>query len=146
MQSIPHYLRSSKTSQKSKYVSQCVIQECGKQVRTTFGFSLYTILLLATLVIYFKSELGELGGLKPLESGKLCCHQHLKRVLYLISFHDNFILSRSLTVDFIFIFSFHFILFYLFIFFYFSIFRITRVRIYQSCCHISHKLMVQSQD
>ena len=37
---------------------------------------------------------------------------------------------RSLTVDFI-----------LFLFFSFSIFRTTRVRAYQSRCHISHKLM-----
>jgi len=47
-------------------------------------------------------------------------------------------LSRSLMVDFIFIFSFHFILFFLFFFFY-SIFKTTWVRVYQSCCHISHK-------
>ena len=33
-----------------------------------------------------------------------------------------------------------FILFY-FIFLFFSIFRTTRIRVYQSCCHISHKLM-----
>ena len=49
-------------------------------------------------------------------------------------------MSRSLTVDFVFIFSFHFILLL------FSIFRTTQVRVYQSCCHISHKLMVKSQD
>ena len=29
-----------------------------------------------------------------------------------------------------------------FILFYFSIFRTTQVRVYQSCYHISHKLMV----
>ena len=29
-----------------------------------------------------------------------------------------------------------------FFYFYFSIFRTTQVRIYQSCCYISHKLMV----
>jgi len=51
------------------------------------------------------------------------------------------IMSRSLMVDFIFIFSFHFILFFLFLFLFFSIFRTTWVRVYQSCCHISHKLM-----
>jgi len=39
-----------------------------------------------------------------------------------------------------FIFSFHFI----FLFFY--IFRTTQVRVYQSHCHISHKLMAKSQD
>ena len=40
-----------------------------------------------------------------------------------------------------FIFPFHFILFLFSFFFYFSIFRTTWVRVYQSCCHISHKLM-----
>ena len=40
----------------------------------------------------------------------------------------------------------YFILFSLFISFYFSIFRTTRVRGYQSRCHISHKLMAKSQD
>ena len=49
-------------------------------------------------------------------------------------------MSRSLTVDFI-LFSF-LCAFY----FYFSIFRTTQVRGYQSRCHISHKLMVKSQD
>ena len=50
-------------------------------------------------------------------------------------------MSRSLMVDFIFIFSFHFILFLFLFLFYFSIFKTTRVRVYQSYCHISHKLM-----
>jgi len=40
-----------------------------------------------------------------------------------------------------FIFSFHFILLYFTFTFTFSIFRTTRVRVYQSRCHISHKLM-----
>ena len=48
------------------------------------------------------------------------------------------IVSRSLMVD--------FILSSLFTLFYFSIFRTTRVRGYQSRCHISHKLMAKSQD
>ena len=48
-------------------------------------------------------------------------------------------MSRSSMVDFVFIFSFHFILFSF-------IFRTTRVRVYQSRCHISHKLMAKSQD
>ena len=51
-----------------------------------------------------------------------------------------FLLLRSLMVDFIFIFSFYFI------FLLFSIFRTTRVRVYQSRCYISHKLMAKSQD
>ena len=33
-----------------------------------------------------------------------------------------------------------------FYFYFFSIFRTTRVRVYQSRCHISHKLMAKSQD
>jgi len=40
------------------------------------------------------------------------------------------------------LFSFLFLLFY----FYFSIFRTTWVRVYQSHCHITHKLMAKSQD
>ena len=50
-------------------------------------------------------------------------------------------MSRPLTVDFIFIFSFHFI--FLFFFFYlilFSIFRTTRVRVYQSHHHIKSQV------
>jgi len=50
-------------------------------------------------------------------------------------------MSRSLAVDFVFIFSFHFILLLFYFFFYFSIFRTTQVGVYQSRCHISHKLM-----
>ena len=42
-------------------------------------------------------------------------------------------------LDSYFYFSFYFILFYFF--FYSSIFRTTWVRVYQSCCHISHELM-----
>ena len=51
------------------------------------------------------------------------------------------LLSRSLTVDFILFFSFHFYFTFLFFFFFFSIFRTTRVRCYQSRCHISHNSM-----
>ena len=41
-----------------------------------------------------------------------------------------------------FIFSFHFLFLFFFSFlFHFSIFRTTRVRVHQSRCHISHKLM-----
>ena len=63
-----------------------------------------------------------------------------------IASEKKYVVSRSLTIDFIFIFSFHFILFLFFIFILFSIFRTTRVRVYQSRCHISHKLMAKSQD
>ena len=54
--------------------------------------------------------------------------------------------SRSLTVDFIHFYFFFFILFLFLFYFLFSIFRTTWVRDYQSCCHISHKLMAKSQD
>ena len=51
------------------------------------------------------------------------------------------VISRSLMVDFI-LFSLFTLFYFSFIFpFYFSIFRTTQVRVYQSCCHISHKLM-----
>ena len=59
------------------------------------------------------------------------------------SYTDNYIkeiqdtyMSRSLTVDFIFIFIFIFCIFHLF-----SIFRTTWVRVDWSCHHISHNLM-----
>ena len=45
-----------------------------------------------------------------------------------------------------FISSFHFILFFFYFYFYFSIFRTAWVRVDWSRCHISHKLMVKSQD
>jgi len=41
-----------------------------------FGFSLYTASLLVTLVIYFRSVLGELSRLKSSEGSEVCCHQH----------------------------------------------------------------------
>ena len=50
--------------------------------------------------------------------------------------------SRSLMVDFVFIFSFHFIISFFSFFFYFLFLEQTWVRVYQSRCHISHKLMV----
>ena len=49
-------------------------------------------------------------------------------------------MSRSLMVDFILFFLFHFILLFFFFFFSSSIFRTTQVRVDQSCCHISHKV------
>ena len=56
------------------------------------------------------------------------------------------IVSRLLTMDFIFPFHFIFLFLFPFIFLLFSIFRSTWVRGYQSCCHISHRLMAKSQD
>ena len=50
-------------------------------------------------------------------------------------------MSRLLMVDFIFYFFFSLYFIFLFIFLFFSIFRTTWVRVYQSHCHISHKLM-----
>ena len=50
-------------------------------------------------------------------------------------------ISRPKKMDLIyFIFSFHFLFYFQFILL-FSIFRTTRVRVDQSCCHISHNLM-----
>ena len=77
-------------------------------------------------------------------------------LLVTTSFIDNYL--RNNWMDFhnqtvkivdnglcLFLFSlFYFIFLYLLISF--SIFRTTRVRGYQSCCHISHKLMAKSQD
>jgi len=56
------------------------------------------------------------------------------------------VMSKPLIVDFIFSFSLYFIFIFIFIFILFSIFRTTQVRVYLSCCHISHKLMAKSQD
>jgi len=39
-----------------------------------FGFSLYAVPLLATLVAYFRSRLEKLSGLKLSKSGKVCCN------------------------------------------------------------------------
>ena len=47
-------------------------------------------------------------------------------------------------LGFYFLFSLYFI--FCFLFLLFSIFRTTQVKIYQSRCHISHKLMAKSQD
>ena len=69
-------------------------------------------------------------------------------LFYIEADNSNYIteVSRSLTVDFIFIvlLAFYFILFFIFILF--SIFRTTWVRVDRSCCHISHNLMAKSQD
>jgi len=54
-----------------------------------FGFSLYVIFLLVTLIIYFESGLGELNRLGLLKSNKMCCCQHWKRVSILVDFQDK---------------------------------------------------------
>ena len=54
------------------------------------------------------------------------------------------VVSKSLTVDFIFYFLFSLYLIFIFLSLVFSIFRTTWVRVYQSCCHISHKLIAQT--
>ena len=41
-----------------------------------FGFSLYTVSLLTALITYFRTELGDLAGKKPLEGGKAYYHQY----------------------------------------------------------------------
>jgi len=45
--------------------------------------------LLVILVIYFGSELSRLSELGLLESGKVCCHQHWKRMSILVDFQDK---------------------------------------------------------
>ena len=54
---------------------------------------------------------------------------------------ERYVVSRRLTVDFIYFYFPSFVLFFLFFSFLFSIFRTTQVRGYQSRCHISHQLM-----
>ena len=55
---------------------------------------------------------------------------------------DEGALSRSLTVDFILFFLFTLFFYFTLLFLFIFIFRTTWVRVYQSRCHISHKLMV----
>ena len=69
---------------------------------------------------------------------------YLQNVCKKYALVNSLLVSRSLTIDLIFIFISYFI--FIFILFYFSIFRTTWVRGYQSRCHISHNLMAQSQD
>ena len=59
------------------------------KIRITF--SLYTIPLLVTLIIYFKSRLGKLSGLKLLESNRVYHHQYQNRVLVLVNFQNKLI-------------------------------------------------------
>jgi len=54
-----------------------------------FGFSLYTTSLLVILIIYFGSGLSELNGLGLLESNKMCCCQHWKRMSILVDFQNK---------------------------------------------------------
>ena len=42
-----------------------------------FGFSLYTVFLLAIIVAYFGTRLENLADKKPLEDGKICCITNL---------------------------------------------------------------------
>ena len=56
-----------------------------------FSFSLYTIPLLVVLVAYFKSGLGELSVLRPLESSEVYYYQYQKRILVLVNFQDKLI-------------------------------------------------------
>ena len=83
MQFTPCYLRSDKISQKSRLSHLYIIQEQKDRVRMTFSFSLCAAPL---LVAYFRSGLEKLSRLGLLESGKVCCCQHWKRVLVLVDF------------------------------------------------------------
>jgi len=55
-----------------------VIQKHKRQGGITFGFILYTMLLLVTLVAYFRMGLGDLAGVKPLEGSKVYYCQYQK--------------------------------------------------------------------
>ena len=55
----------------------------------TFGFILYAVSLLATLVIYFGMELGDLTDRKSLEGNKMCYYQYWRWMLVLVNFQDN---------------------------------------------------------
>jgi len=68
--------------------------------------------------------------------------QYSNNILALWKAHVVKIIDDGL--DSYFHFSFYFILFLFF--FYSSIFRATQVRVYQSRCHICHKVMAKSQD
>ena len=46
--------------------------------------------LLATLVAYFRSRLGKLSRLNPLESGEVCYYQHWKRISVLVNFQNKY--------------------------------------------------------
>ena len=50
-----------------------------------FGFSLYAILLLVILAIYFGSEFSKLGELKPPKGSKVYYYQHQKKISVLIN-------------------------------------------------------------
>ena len=63
------------------------------------------------------------------ETGEFLWRRNLKRG----------VMSRSLTVDSILFFLFHFYFPFLFFSFHFSIFRTARVKVDWSHCHISHK-------
>ena len=71
MQSTFHYLRSGKGISDIKNQVKYVIQEHECQSRTIFSFSIYTISLQVTLVIYFGSELETLEGRQLPEDGKV---------------------------------------------------------------------------
>ena len=62
------------------------------EVRTIFGFSLYTVLLQVALVTYFRRVLGELKGLKPLKGNEMCHCQYQKLLLVLVNFQDKAII------------------------------------------------------
>jgi len=57
----------------------------------TFGFSLYTISLLVTQVIFFEMGLKNLVGRKPPEGDEICYCQYWKCVLVLVNFQDKLV-------------------------------------------------------
>ena len=55
-----------------------------------FGFSLYNISLLATLVAYFRTELGDLADGEPPKGSKMCCCQYWRWILVLVNFQNDY--------------------------------------------------------
>jgi len=61
-----------------------------------FGFSLYIVPLLATLVTYLGSRLGKLSRLRLLGDSKICHYQYWKKVLVLVNFQNKLIQCKLL--------------------------------------------------
>ena len=70
------YLRCLSRSQISRTKREYIIQEYRSWSKTTFGFSIYTIPLQGTLVIYFGLELRILESEWQLEGSKMCYCKH----------------------------------------------------------------------
>ena len=67
------------------------------RIGTIFGFCLCVVSLLVILISYFRSGLGRLSGLEPLEDGMIYCHQHQKRASVLVKFQNKLIQCKLLV-------------------------------------------------